>query len=468
MIVEKLKGIVGSDWVITEEERMVDYLADETPLEVRPQPASELILVKPADSQEVSRIVALANDERIPVFPRGGGTGLCGGAIPTENGIILSVERMNKIHVDKDNLMAVAEAGATLGELLRKVEEEGLFFPPHPGDESAQVGGLVGCNAGGARAVKYGIMRNYIKGIEAVLPTGEVLGMGGKLLKDNTGYDLMHLIIGSEGTLAIITKAILRLFPPVAASATMIIPYDNRHDTIDTVPKILQSGIIPLAIEYMDRSTVEISAKSLGMEWPCKTGTAYLMIIVDGRSKQEVHSLCEKISAICERHHGLEPVVGQTKKEQDRVLKIRSNIYLALKRDLADTLDIAVPPANMGRLMDAIDKVAERFGTSIPMCGHAGDGNLHPFLMKDLLGEAGGNLKEVRRAIYKETVELGGVMTAEHGLGRVRIPDLDIFLDKKKIELMRGIKKVFDPNGILNPGCALRPEAEGSERLPES
>jgi len=458
MIVEKLRGIVGGEWVITEEERMVDYLTDETAPEVRPQPASELVLVKPADSQEVGRILKVANEERIPMFPRGGGTGLCGGAIPTENGIILSLERMNKIHVDKDNLMAVVEAGVTLRELLGKVEEEGLFFPPHPGDESAQVGGLVACNAGGSRAVKYGIMRNYIKGMEAVLPTGDVLSVGGKLLKDNTGYDLMHLIIGSEGTLAIITKAVLRLFPPVAASATMIIPYDNRHEALNTVPKILQSGIIPLAIEYMDRGMVEISAEHLGMEWPCKTGTGYLMIIVDGRSKQEVHSLCEMISAICERHHGLEPVVGQTKKEQDRVLKIRSNIYPALKRELADTLDIAVPPDNMGKIMDAIDKVAEHFGTSIPMCGHAGDGNLHPFLMKDLLGDTGGNLKEAKRAIYKETVKLGGVMTAEHGVGRVRIPDLDIFLDKKKMELMRGIKRVFDPNGILNPGCALRPE----------
>ncbi|MGB3128619.1 MAG: FAD-binding oxidoreductase, partial [Dehalococcoidia bacterium] len=260
MIAEKLNGIVGCSWVITDEERMVDYLTDETGPAVRPQPASELILVKPADSKEVSGILKLANDERIPVFPRGGGTGLCGGAIPTENGIILSLERMKRIHVDKDNLMAAAEAGATLKELLEEVEAEGLFFPPHPGDESAQVGGLVACNAGGSRAVKYGVMRNYIKGIEAVLPNGEVLNMGGKLLKDNTGYNLMHLIIGSEGTLAVITKAVLRLFPPVAASATMIIPYDNRHDAINTVPKILQGGIIPLAIEFMDRSTVEISA----------------------------------------------------------------------------------------------------------------------------------------------------------------------------------------------------------------
>lgn len=458
MRVEKLEDIVGKDWVITEKERMIDYLTDETPIEVRPQPASELALVKPANSQEVSSVLKLANHEKIPVFPRGGGTGLCGGAIPVENGIILSLERMNKIDVDKDNLMAIVEAGVTLRELIEKVEQEGLFFPPHPGDESAQVGGLVACNAGGSRAVKYGVMRSYIKGIDTVLPTGELLSLGGKLLKNNTGYDLMHLIIGSEGTLAVITKVILRLFPPAAASATMIIPYNNRHAAIDTVPKILQSGIIPMAIEYMDRSPVELSAEHLSMEWPCKIGTAYLMIIVVGDSKEEVHLQCERISEICKRYNGLEALVGETRKEQDRVLKIRSNIYLAVKRKTADILDVAVPPANMGKLMDTIDKIAKRSGTIIPMVGHAGDGNLHPFLMKDLVEKGRENLREVKREIYKETVKLGGVMTAEHGLGRIRIPDVDIFLDKGEIELMRGIKKVFDPNDILNPGCAIKLE----------
>lgn len=455
VLAEKLQAIVGGGWVTTEKEQMIDYLGDETPLEIRPEPASNLILVKPGDAQQVSAIVRLANDGGIPVFPRGGGTGLCGGAIPTENGIILSLERMNKIHVDRDNLMAIAEAGATLRQLMDKAEEEDLFFPPHPGDESAQVGGLVACNAGGSRAVKYGVMRNYIKGIEGVLPTGETLTVGGELLKNNTGYDLMHLIIGSEGTLAVVTKAVLRLFPPVAASATMIIPFDNRHDAINAVPTILQSGIIPLAIEYMDRSTVEISASHLGMEWPCKIGTAYLMIIVDGQSSAEVYSLCDRISDICRSHSGLDAVIGQTKKEQDRVLKIRSNIYLALKRDLADALDIAVPPANMGKLMDAIDRIAEQYDTDIPTCGHAGDGNLHPTLMRDLLDKGTDNLKAAKRAIYQETLRLGGVMTAEHEVGRVRIADLDMFLDEKKMELMRNIKRVFDPNGILNPGCVI-------------
>ena len=457
-VLERLKDITGIKWVITERERMIDYLTDETGRNVMPLPVPDQILVQPADVHQVSAVLKLANEQRIPVFPRGGGTGVCGGAVPTENGIILSMERLQGIRVDRDNLMAIAEAGVTLRGLIEEVETAGLFFPPHPGDEGAQVGGLVACNAGGARAVKYGVMRNYIKGIEAVLPTGEILSLGGELLKNNTGYDLMQLLIGSEGTLAVVTKAVLRLYPPVVASATMIIPYDNRHDAINTVPGILRSGITPLAIEYMDRSVVEASAEHLGVEWPCNIGLAYLMIIIDGRNDDEVRLLCQGISDICKKHNGLEPVIGQTKKEQERILRIRSNIYPSLKRDLADALDIAVPPASLGKLMDAIDGIAERFETTIPMCGHAGDGNLHPTMMKDLIEKGEGRLKEAKRAIYQETLKLGGTMTAEHGLGRIRLEDLDIFLDEKNIELMRGIKRAFDPNNILNPGCAIRSE----------
>ena len=457
MIIDKLKTIAGQSWVITDKERMIDYLTDETAAPVKPKPASELVLVKPASSQEVSKILKLANREKIPVFPRGGGTGLCGGAIPTKNGIILSLERLKDIEIDRDNLMAIAEAGVTLKELVEKVEEASLFFPPHPGDDSAQVGGLAACNAGGSRAVKYGVMRSYVKGIEAVLPTGEVLKLGGELLKNNTGYDLMQLIIGSEGTLAVITRVILRLFPRVAASATMVIPYNNHHDAINTVPRILQGGFLPLAIEYMDRLSVEVSAQSLGMEWPCKTGIAYLMVIVEGQSEEDMRSQCASISEICTKYNGLEPVVGITRKEQEKVLKIRSNIYSALKTDLiADALDVAVPPASLGKLMDAIERIAGKYNTIIPMVGHAGDGNLHPTLLKNLAEEGPETLKKVKREIYREALKLGGTMTGEHGLGKIRIPDVDIFLDKKRLELMAGIKKVFDPNGILNPGCIIR------------
>ncbi|MBI2909175.1 MAG: FAD-binding oxidoreductase [Chloroflexi bacterium] len=457
-IASRLAAILGEAAVITDRERMLDYLVDETASPVRPQPADEVVVARPASAQEVASLLRLANDEGIPVFPRGGGTGLCGGAVPTENGIVLSLERMNGIALDKDNLMATVEAGATLGDLMAKAEEAGLFFPPHPGDESAQIGGLVACNAGGSRAVKYGVMRSYVKGVEAVLPDGDILRLGGKLLKDNAGYDLMQLLIGSEGTLAVVTSVILRLFPPLGASATMVIPYEGRHDAIDSVPEILRSGVMPLAIEYVDRSTVEVSAANLGLEWPCRAGKAYLMVIVDGESVVVVRSHCQHIYEICAGRHALEPAVGETRKDQERVLKIRSNIYLALKGETADILDMAVPPASMGKLMDAVDDIATQFGVTIPMYGHAGDGNLHAHLIKDLARSGPSAVREAKTLIYKETVKLGGTITAEHGLGKTRVPDMHLSLDETKLALMRRIKKVFDPRGILNPGCAISPE----------
>jgi glycolate oxidase len=238
----------------------------------------------------------------------------------------------------------------------------------------------------------------------------------------------------------------------------MLVPFHDRHDAIRTVPRIFKSGIIPLAIEYMDRATAEASAESLGMSWPSKAGSAVLMIIIEGSSEEEMLSACARFSEICQECGGLEPLIGESKKEQDNILKIRSNAYLAMKRYIADPLDIAVPPARIADLMDAVDTIAQRFGTTIPMLGHAGDGNLHPALLMDLVEGDRSKLREVKRAIYEKALQLGGTMTAEHGLGKVRPEDLDLFLDEKTIDLMRGVKEVFDPNGILNPGCVLAAE----------
>jgi len=445
-----LRDIVGEDWVVTKREQMEDYLIDETPASARPQPAAEVVLVKPADSQEISKILKLASEKKIPVFPRGGGTGLVGGAIPTKDGIILSTERMEKIEIDKENMMAIVEAGTTLEKLLKAAEEADMLFPPHPGDEGAQVGGLVVCNAGGARAVKYGIIRNYVKGIEVVLPTGEIVNLGGKLLKNNTGYNLMHLMIGSEGTLGIITKVIFRLYPKFGATATLIVPYENRHDAINTVPKILQRGIIPLAIEYVEKDTIEKSAEHLGKKWPCEEGNAFLIVIVAGTGIDEVYSESEKISAICQENNSLEPLIAESREEQDRILDIRSNIYTALKPEIADILDVTVPPANMGKLMDVIDKIAEKFNAYIPTYGHAADGNLHPHVMVEK-GKGLDHVKKLKNEIYKAAIDLGGVITGEHGIGKIRIEDLNLCLSEKEIQLMEGIKKLFDPNNILNP-----------------
>lgn len=452
--VEELQDIIGKDWVVTNREQMARYLADETADAIRPRPAEKVVLVKPASAAEVAQILKLANSYKTPVFVRGGGTGICGGAVPIADGILLSTERLDKvIEVDKDNLMVVVESGVPFGNMLKAVEESGLFFPPHPGDEGAHIGGLVACNAGGTRAVKYGVIRNFVRGLEVVLPTGEIVNMGGKLLKNNQGFDLMHLLINSGGTLGVITKVIFRLCPKFNNSGTLVVSYDHRHKAIDTVPEILQSGIIPLAIEYVERDVIEISATRLGMKWPATKGQAYLIVILTGDSEDEIYSQGERVSGICERNGAIDILIAERREEQADILKIRSEVYSSLKSRVADVLDITVPPASIGVMMDKVDEIAARFNVQIPTYGHAADGNLHPHLMVDLVER--GILRQVKREIYQEAIEMGGVITGEHGLGVIRLPDLDLCPDGKIWELMRGIKTVFDPNNILSPGVGL-------------
>ncbi|MFW6150030.1 MAG: FAD-binding oxidoreductase [Chloroflexota bacterium] len=452
--VKDLQQIVGRDWVITEPGQMDRYLADETPATVRPGPSEHVVVVKPANAQEVSEIVKLANREKTPVYPRGGGTGLVGGAVPVQDGIVLSLERLDQVEeVDRDNLMVVAQAGVTLGDLLQAVEGADLLFPPHPGDEGAQVGGLVACNAGGTRAVKYGVVRNYVKGLEVVLPTGEIVQMGGKLLKNNTGLDLMHLLIDSEGILGIITKVIFRLYPRFAATATLIASWDDRHAAIGTVPKILQSGVIPLALEYVEREVIQISCDYLGLKWPAEKGKAHLIIIVSGTSEDDVYTQAETISGVCEANGAIDILMAERREEQDQILKIRSEMYSALKDRIADIVDVAVPPAQIAHYMDTIDEIAKKYDTKIPTYGHAGDGNLHPHVMLDM--KERGLADEVKKEVYMAGLKLGGAITAEHGLGRTKIETLSYAMDNKSLELMRGIKNLFDPNNILNPGAAI-------------
>lgn len=454
-IIEAFENIVGKNYVVTERALFESYLTDETAEPVRPQPATELILVKPANTQEVSKILHFANENKVPVFPRGGGTGLVGGAVPTESGVILSMERMNEIEIDGENLMAVAEAGVTLGKLLSSAEEAGLFFPLHPGDETAQVGGLVATNAGGVRAIKHGVMRNFVKGMEVVLPTGEILRLGGKLQKNNVGYDLINLIIGSEGTLAVITKVILRLYPKFEATATLIVPFDDRHDAVNSVPRMLQDGRMPLAVEYVERDLMEKTARHIGETWPVKEGKCYLLIIEAESSRDQVLSESLKIAEICKRNGSLEPLFAEPRDEQERILRIRSNIYSALKPGTVDILDVTVPPANVGELIDAVDKISKKHGAYLPTYGHVADGNLHVHVMKKENRDIG-YVEELRSEIYEAATKLGGVITGEHGVGKIRTDKLHLYLDEKELELMRRIKEIFDPNNILNPGNKIK------------
>jgi len=449
-MLEAFEKVVGRDFVL---QRSVEgYLKDESAKGAVTEPCRNIVVVKPANTKEISAIMKIAHANKVPVYPRGGGTGLVGGAVPTKEGIVLSLERMKGIEIDEDNLMCTVEPGITLGELEECVDKHSLYFPPHPGDEGAQIGGLVACNAGGSRAVKYGVMRNYVKGLEVVLADGTVLSLGGKLLKNNTGYDLMDLFIGSEGTLGIITKAVLKLYPEPGSSVTLIIPFEDRHTALSTVPKMLQGGITPLAVEYVERDLVELSAEHLGLRWPCDKGKAQLMLIVAEDKEETTYELCENIADIAQQNSSLEPLIADRKQEQDEILKIRSSIYTALKEHTLDILDWAVPPSKIGNLMDCVDTIASEYGTRIPLYGHAADGNLHGHIMDDVELS---KLKDIEKKIYEKAIELGGTITAEHGIGKVRRGLLTMAMDEKCMELSKAIKNALDPENILNPDCKI-------------
>ena len=453
-VLAELRNIVGEDWVVADLNLIESYLVDVTALAVRPIPSSDVVVVKPANPEEISRVLRLANEKLIPVIPRGGGTGCVGAVIPTVGGIVLSLERLDRIiEVDTDNLMVVAEAGATLEKLLKAVEAVDLSFPPHPGDEGAQLGGLVVMNAGGTRAVKYGVVRQYVKGLEVVLPTGEIVQMGGKLLKNNTGLDLMHLMIDSEGVLGIVTKVTFRLYPKFAGTATLIISFDDRHAAIRAVPKILQTGVTPLALEYVERDVIEISANHLGKHWPAAKGNAHLIAIISGSNDDDVYQQAGDVLKVCEGLGAVDTVMAETREEQADILKMRSELYSVLKPTVADVLDMAIPPAEIAVFLDMVDDIGKKYGTRIITYGHAGDGNLHPHLPLELYER--GQLKAVKQELYRAAIALGGTITAEHGVGKCRLNEVSLSIDEKSLELMRGLKKLFDPNGILNPGTAI-------------
>jgi len=453
LLVEEFERIVGKPNVVTNIGQLRNYLADETPPSERPKPANDLALIKPADTEQVSLVLQVANKRRLAVFPRGGGTGLVGGAVPTMNGIILSMELMNHLEIDEANLLAIADAGVTLGGLANAAEKVGLSFPPHPGDENAQVGGLVATNAGGSRAVRHGVMRQQVLGMDAVLPTGEILRLRGRVHKNNVGYDLMQLIIGSEGTLAVITKVILRLYPKPGATMTLIVPYNNRHDALSSVPKILHS-CTPIAVEYVERDLVERSARRMNASWPVKTGKSHLIVMMAEPTRDQVLSESLKVADICKQNTSYETFVAESKRDQDNILRIRSDIYFALKSETMDLLDITVPTAELEKVMGEIDNLATRRAALLEVFGHAADGNLHVHIMKKE-GEGTKYVEDMRNEIYEIAMRAGGVITGEHGIGKIRTGKLESLMTRKEFELMKSIKRVFDPDGILNPGTKM-------------
>jgi glycolate oxidase len=460
-IIDNLIGIVGGKNVILDPDMMQDYSHDEFALkEITHAPE---VVLKPGSTDEVAQICRLAEEQRIPITPRGGATGLCGGCVPSFGGISLSLERMNRIlEVDIDNQMAVVEAGVMLMDFYEAVKEAELFFPPHPGDESAMFGGLVATNAGGARAVKYGVIRNYVRGLEVVLPSGEIIHPGGKLMKSSTGYNLLNLFIGSEGTLGIVTQATIQLMPLPPATRSLIVPYDDLHSAIETVPLILQNKIQPLAVEFVPKIVINYTEKMLNKRWPCSQGNTYLLIILDAVSDVEMDKLSEQVAEICFANGALDVFVADSPQKQEQVLAIRSKIYESIKEHNIETLDIVVPRAEIAKHVSRVQEVQEKYDLWLPTYGHAADGNIHTHIMSARFADGEmiplpeeewkARLEKVRAELYQDCKERGGVISGEHGIGIVKKPYLPLVISAPEIALMQAIKHAFDPHNIMNPG----------------
>lgn len=455
-LIERLIEIVGEEHVLSAPELVKDYLYDETEIHLRPKANEDCVVVKPGNTEETAAVMKLANQLHTVVVVRGGGTGLCGAAIPVKPGVILSMERFKRIlELDEKNFIITLECGVSLAEMNRYLKENSsLYFPSHSGDERAELGGLAAENAGGSKTGKHGVMRNNIKGLEVVLPTGKIITLGGKICKNNAGYDLLQLMIGSEGTLGVITKVMLRLYPEPAFNGTILVSFNSFDRATEAATKVLQMGVTPLSIEYLDRSIALRAAKYLDEEWPLREGTVDLLFLMSEDNEDTLFNVSGIIEGICSSQGAVESLVLDGQEEQERILNIRSNTYYAVKPDLVETLDIAVPPASMPELMEGFNRIAAKYGAVIDTVGHMGDGNVHNNVYL-IDGQVPPYYEDMKSELYRLAVKMGGTITGEHGVGKIRRANLFIQLDETQRELMRGIKTLFDPNNILNPDSAI-------------
>jgi glycolate oxidase len=452
-IVEALRQIVGDGNVLLGAEAMEPYAHDEV-VGLRAEPE---VVVRVTEAAQVAGIFKLAQRERVPVTPRGAGMGLSGGAVPVCGGIILSLEKMKRIlEIDKENLMVTVEPGVITGDIHRAVEAEGLFYPPDPASlDSCTIGGNIAEGAGGPRAVKYGVTKDYVCGLEAVLPSGEIITCGGKLVKNVTGYNMVQLLIGSEGTLAVVTKIILRLVPLPKVRVDLLVPYDDFQSAANTVSAIIAHRIVPTTIEFMERDSVAAVERLLQKEVPHHDAAAHLLIQLDGNRPESVDADYEVVGDLCLENGARDVLVAKDQYTRDRLWEARRKIIDALKHEspINHMEDVVVPRAEIPPLLKGIKDIAARRAVRIVSFGHAGDGNVHVNVLKDDLPiERWEELvPPLAEEIYRLTLSLGGTITGEHGVGVSRRRYLPLALDAAQIELMRGIKAVFDPNGILNP-----------------
>mgnify|MGYP001814741739 CR=1 FL=1 len=453
-ILRQVEEIAGRENVVVDAERLERYAHDET-VGLRAEPE---VVVRATSTQQVADLFKLANRERVPITPRGAGYGLSGGAVATQGGIVLSLEKMDRIlEIDHDNLMVTVEPGIITGELHRAVEEVGLFYPPDPASlDSCTIGGNIAEGAGGPRAVKYGTTKDYVCGLEAVLPSGDVVQLGGKLVKNVTGYNLLQLLVGSEGTLAVVTKVILRLIPLPAYEVDLFVPFEDFQTAADVVTAILARRIIPTALEFMERDIVHACQRFLGKDLPYADAAAQLLIKLDGNNKAALEEDLETVADLCLDAGARDVLVAADRPTSDRLWEARRAIIDALNHEspVNHMEDVVVPRAQIPALLGGVHDLAERHGVRILSFGHAGDGNVHITALKDELEEETWErvVSEVTGEIYRLALALGGTLTGEHGIGAIRRQYLPLALEEAQIEIMRRLRAAFDPNRVLNPG----------------
>jgi len=457
MILEQIRArlheVFPGDSLVLDSESLEPYSHDETE-DFRFQPDA---VVKPAGAAQIADLFRLASQHGIPITPRGGGTGLSGGALPVEGGIVLSLEKMNRIiEIDRENLVAVVEPGVVTQAFQEQVESVGLFYPPDPASRgSCTIGGNIAECAGGPRALKYGVTKDYVLGIQAVLPSGDIVEFGGKLFKDVAGYSMTQLLVGSEGTLGVVTRAVLRLiaYPPLRR--TLVVPFLALEDAARAVALIFQAGVVPCACELLERDVVKRIEEYKGIRMPCSDAEAQLLIELDGHHEELLDREVEKIAEVCEALRSPDILVADNPVRQKELWDWRRTAGEAVKSiSVYKEEDTVVPRVRLPELIRGVKSIAARYDIRTLCYGHAGDGNLHVNIVKGDMDDERWN-RDIHQAvteIFEYTRSLGGSISGEHGIGYSQKRYLPIARTEAEIQLMRSIKRVFDPRGILNPG----------------
>ena len=446
------RSVCAPERVIPGDQVGEDYCHDEL-AGIRKRPEA---LIKAGSAEEVSAIMKYAYENNIPVTPRGQGTGLVGGAVPLCGGILLDLSGMNRIlELDEVNMTLTLEPGVLLMEVAKFAEEHGFLYPPDPGEKTATIGGNISTNAGGMRAVKYGVTRDYVRGLQVVLPNGEITEFGGKVVKNSSGYSLKDLIVGSEGTLGIVTKAILRLLPLPKHKISLLVPFPDLPSAIRSVPLVIRSSSVPTAVEFMEREVILAAEQFLARKFPDNSSDAYLLLTFDGASREEIEPAYTSAAHICLEAGALDVFISNTQERNESIWAARGAFLEAIKASTSDMdeCDVVVPRKHVAEFVLFSKELQEKYGLRIRSFGHAGDGNLHIYVLRDDLGEEDWQrkLEAVFGELYAKADALGGKVSGEHGIGYAKKPYLERSLDPAEIALMAGIKNVFDPKNILNP-----------------